>query len=783
MSGSGSIMDYLAHGPAEVAEGQVAAFKPGEPAEHAEGYKYMGPWETFADGFSEHSRRSARALFATGVPVHLRSLNQDNLKSDTPEMQPIEQLLRPMLRASIRQYVAEIYQIVPHDSLLQFLTTHQHYGESEMRVLNAHRVLYTVWERDRITAAARVALNRVGQAWVAAQATAEMLVANGVDPRKVRVVPCPFFPDDPHLALAGRKRRKGVPRFYHIGKWEPRKAQTQIIGTFLRAFRPGEAELYLKVSPFAANVELENYPKTPAISVHEWLRDERVRQMGWSLADLNRCIFLIQKRMPTEDLVRLHAAGDVYVSMSRGEGFDMPAQDAKLAGNLMLYTPSGGTQAFAGPLDVRIEATGRVPCHPFYKWNEDAGYIDYDLDEAVVKMRYAATLVSQPQTSSQVGMTWCSAAVVGAAMRANMEELRADGRKVAIAVGEELLAREAQSAPAPPLESIEQGRIVEAGPRIFFATHGAAVDAPYGGARVNALLAELLYRHPLIGAVENVGHDMIPEKPTDIAMVEVPTGAPYVRRLNAKKVVLLRYGDQGHGACAYELFERGVDAVVLVPSEYAYRTLSYRIPYRVVWNAFEPPDMVREGGSLGKKVLYTGAYRFAKDTPLAARVATEAPDLQFVWRRSTDIGEPLAPIATPPNVELLDPTADRDELWRDIGCVLVTSRYESFCLIAYEAACRGIPVVFHEELASIREWAGTVDVASDTLIHGAQSAGDGLRACRTPVEFAKACRAAIGQVGDGDRFLPWQRVADRTHARSLAQLDAFVREYLTEGFL
>jgi len=786
---TGTILDYLAHGPAETADAStVAAFKPGEKAEHAEGLLYMGPWETLADGFAEHTRRSARALaLASDLPVHLRSLNQDNLKADTPEMEPVERILRPMLRASMAKYTAQIYQIVPFDSLLQFLTTHREYSPEQMQMLNAHRVLYTVWERDKISDAARSAFARVAQVWVACEANADMLVENGVRPDKIRIIPCPYFDDDPLLKLQGRIRRPGVARFYHIGKWEPRKAQDKIIGAFLLAFRPGEAQLFLKVSALALTAKVDGFDRDPMIAIHAWLGDERVKANGWNLLDVQRSLFVITTRLSTQQILKLHETGDVYVSLSRGEGFDMPAQDAKLAGNLLVYTPSGGTQAFGGPNDFRVEASGRMPCHSFYGWNRDAGYIDYDIEEAARQMRRAAIGVTVHDRQPGIDLLWMRADVVGRHMRACVDQVIEEGRHVATAYANAVLEREQKAKEAKeesatahlPLAQVVGAR----GPRILFASHGASLEAPYGGARVNALLIDLLKRHPLLGEVEVVTHDVVGARP-DIAIVEVPTGLPYLERIGASRVVLLRYGDQGHGACAFQLFERGADAIVIVPTEFAYRTLGYGIPYQVIYNAFEPPDVVQrvavdaEGrpmGKPGKKVLYTGVYRFAKDTPLAARAAALAPDLEFVWRKSTDIHEAIEPIAVPLNVELLEATPNRDELWDGIGCVLVTSRYESFCLIAYEAMCRGIPVVYHQRIESITEWAGK---------------GPGLYPCASAAGMAAACREAITNRANALTSVSnnlgspecqgWAliEVANRVHQISLRQLDVFIRTFL-----
>ena len=756
----GTILDFLAHGPAESADVRQVAFRQGQKATHESGLLYMGPWEMLADGFAEHTRRSVRALAGTGVPLQLRSFSQDAAaaQAQNDEVVAMEETMRPMLRASIGRYEAMIYQLVPWDSLLQFLTTHQHYTTAELAVLNASRALYTVWERDRISVAARSALNRVAQAWVACQANADMLAENGVRPEAIRVIPCPFFPDDPHIALRDRVRHRGRPRFYHIGKWEPRKAQDRIILAFMRAFRPGEAMLIMKVSPLGPQAKVDPYPRDYGAAVRAALEHPEVKANGWTLTSVagKHSLLFITERLPAAKIVELHAAGDVYVSMSRGEGFDMPALDAKLAGNSMVYTPSGGTQAFAGPEDECVPKTGRVLCHPFYKWNTDAGYIDYDVDEAVQAMRRAAAGFLRTTRGGLSSLDFCSAAVVGAKMRQCVEEVIANTKRVSDSFARSL--REQQSATVHASTEAVPYRA-----RVVVATHGIGVEAPYGGARVNALFAEVVKRHPAVGDVEVVAHGMVPDQQVDVAFVEIPTGQPYLDRVQAKQTALLRYGDDGHGACAFQVFEReDPRTTVVVPTEYAARTLSYRIPYRVVYNAFEPPEEVRRGGRRGNKVLFTGAFRFAKDTPLAAAVACNLPDVSFVWRKSTEFHQALAPIPVPENVELLDPTPDRDELWQDVGCVLVPSRFESFCLIAYEAMCRGVPVVFQSSLGSIPEWAGIPP---------------GLFMANNATNLAGCVSAALDAVTKKeDPYAKLAAIAQSVHEQSLRQANALIDE-------
>lgn len=380
----GTLGRYAAHGP-EGAANLTQAFKPGRPSEHAVGVLYHAPWEAPFDGFAEHSRRCARALAMTGCPVHLRSLTPHMAAGSETYEHALELAYGDLAHASIGRYSVQIHQVVPNPELLFGLVRHRYLNDDELRSVNHMRVLSTVWERTPIPEGAIDAMNRVGQNWVACQQNADSLVEWGVT-TPVFVVPVPYFENDPLLKLRSRKRKPGPPRFYHIGKWEPRKAQVEILGAFMRAFRPGEAELYLKTSEFASS--LPDYPE-PVAALHGWLTDPEVKAQGWTLQNVEASIHVFMKKISSDQLTALHGLCDVYVTLSRGEGFDMPAFDAKLAGNLMVYTPSGGPQDFAHPVDYLVPEVGRVPCHPFYKWGETATYLDFDLADASKAMREA----------------------------------------------------------------------------------------------------------------------------------------------------------------------------------------------------------------------------------------------------------------------------------------------------------------------------------------------------------------------------------------------------------
>lgn len=360
------------------------------PAEHAEGYAYMAPWEDAFSGFPEHCRRNAEALHTIGVPVHLRSFGRTLFLTETPEIAALRKRLKPMLDASIGGYKALIHQFVPTEASIAQLTRHRYpLPSNELEKFLRRKVAYIVLERDRISDVSARTLDRLGQVWVSCERSREALVHSGVNEQRIKVVHMPYRLREPLLELRRRAPKQDVPRFYHIGKWEPRKAQDKLILAFMRAFEPTRAKLVVKTGkPFYPSTP--GYPAGAGAAVLDALEDAAVKANGWTADNVQPSIRLALEYMDEAELTRLHSWGDCYLSLSHGEGWDMPAFDAMLAGNRVVYTPSGGPQEFLNPREhVEVPLLGRMPAHACYDW-PGCKYWDYETDDAVAALRRAA---------------------------------------------------------------------------------------------------------------------------------------------------------------------------------------------------------------------------------------------------------------------------------------------------------------------------------------------------------------------------------------------------------
>ena len=251
------------------------------------------------------------------------------------------------------------------------------------------RVYYTMVERRSIQPELATMISQLEGVWLPSRASVESFNRSGVPQSKTGYMPYPFFNDDPYLAVFGTNRAPGVPRMHWTGCWEPRKAPDNLVRAFLRAFKPGEAKLTLKIGPFPRLAP--GFPLGPEIvAVDEIQQNPEVVKLGWNTSNYADYIRVVRGRLSEGDMVKLHADHDIYVSPSRGEGIDLPAFKAKLAGRRVVATHSGGPEDFLGTRDVRVPESGTVPVHAAYGLEAGAEYGDYKIDDLVVALQKAA---------------------------------------------------------------------------------------------------------------------------------------------------------------------------------------------------------------------------------------------------------------------------------------------------------------------------------------------------------------------------------------------------------
>lgn len=361
------------------------------------GVSYYAPWKFFADGMGQHSRAQVKALAMSGLPVRLEAIEHpkflnEELEDEVREVEYLERVSFSHTALAIRQFVIHTL-----DFLREQICPASFREDCNLELIANNTVIYTSWERDRVYPQFIDELKGVAQVWVPCGANKKAFVDSGLDPKKVKVVPYPY---DPAICkIAAPRGSTQVPsdlRFYHIGKWEPRKNQHQLLGAFLMAFTPRDrASLTIKTSGFGST--WTNFP-TADESVKFWLSHDKVKARGWTEKTLNRLVRIIDRRISDEDIENLHRRNNIYVSSGLGEAWDIPAFEAKLAGNRLVYVGYGGPEDYALAEDVQIPYE-MGPVHSQYDWEPEARWAKVttaDFAEALKKAKPPEERITPP---------------------------------------------------------------------------------------------------------------------------------------------------------------------------------------------------------------------------------------------------------------------------------------------------------------------------------------------------------------------------------------------------
>jgi len=263
----------------------------------------------------------------------------------------------------------------------------------------------TVWETDRTPAHWLPLMRQADRVIVPCELNRAGFLRDGLD-RSVHRVPhirrhCwrEFAPS----ALADARAQLGIPAahrvLYTINAWDPRKNMPALIRTFAHAFdATAPVSLLVKTSAIGRG----GAPFYPEASTRELTR----QAMQAAAAETGRPsapIVLVDAQLDGDGIDMIHALGDVYVSLTHGEGWGLGAFEAATLGKPVVMTGWGGQCEFLGDdwpgavpyaLDpVLLWPPYRPSYFPSQCWAEP------DFDAAVAMLR--ATLVdTQPMQSA-----------------------------------------------------------------------------------------------------------------------------------------------------------------------------------------------------------------------------------------------------------------------------------------------------------------------------------------------------------------------------------------------
>lgn len=332
---------------------------------------FRTPWERADDGWSIAARRYTRMMQMADIDVRLWSWKPDPMR-DRSVLDDFE---------SSAQYLPQRWDVYLWSSALRDWECSSHIFD-QIQQSDGIKAMHVVLERLTLEEELADALNHLDGVWAQCSANRDVLKRAGV--RDVALHLHPYFDDDPWLEVPPPTEHR---RFLWVGRNEPRKAPDNLVRAFMRAFSPGDAELTLKLSQY------EGPAVETRATLEEVVEDQILMQecaWGWTMERWHEHIHVDRERRTRAEMVQLMASHDVYCSASRGEGLDLPAYEAKMAGRTLVLTDSGGPRDFIGDGDELVPATGEMPSSYEYYWS-GAPYADYEVDALGAALERAAS--------------------------------------------------------------------------------------------------------------------------------------------------------------------------------------------------------------------------------------------------------------------------------------------------------------------------------------------------------------------------------------------------------
>ena len=231
------------------------------------------------------------------------------------------------------------------------------------------KIAYNVWESTEYEDSFFNLLKQFDQFWCPSEWQKQCIINQGYPDDKVFVVPeavdgSIFKPEYFNYDLDMYKDFRF--KFILFGRWEYRKATTEIIQTFIKTFNKNEpVDLILAVD----NSDFGN----------DGLRTTEERLHHYKLNDDRLKVLHFVKR---EDYINYLQNGHVFLSCARSEGWNLPLIEAMACGTPSIYSNCSAQLEFAEGKGHPVKIVGEVPIP-----NQVGNYYEPDFDDLSNVMR------------------------------------------------------------------------------------------------------------------------------------------------------------------------------------------------------------------------------------------------------------------------------------------------------------------------------------------------------------------------------------------------------------
>lgn len=204
---------------------------------------------------------------------------------------------------------------------------------NEMRAVAGKRnIALCCWETDRIPLMWVLQLNAFDAIIVPCEANKIAFKNSGVS-KPIYVLPMPFFKDEHSLKDVKKyilpSCDENTTVYYNIAQWSHKKGLDAAIRSYFLAFQNDENVVFL-LKGYVGMLNQQGDANKLLNAIGEIKNAMRLPKYPK--------LFLSDSILSNEDVKRIHATGDCYVNMTRGEGWCIPAFDAALYGKELITT-------------------------------------------------------------------------------------------------------------------------------------------------------------------------------------------------------------------------------------------------------------------------------------------------------------------------------------------------------------------------------------------------------------------------------------------------------------
>jgi glycosyltransferase involved in cell wall biosynthesis len=312
------------------------------------GIKYIAPFLD-GSGYGRASRGNIKALHDIGVPLTLEEVSFDQPK---PDLGKEGAFLKSLVGKEI-DYNIVVAHMLPH--------FWESYREPDKKLVG-----YTVWETSKLPKEWVDSINKADKVLVGCQWNKKLFEYSGVE-IPIGMVPhgvdASKFENITPYKISGVNDNTFV--FYSIMQWTERKNPIDLLRAYWYAFQNNEdVALVLKA-------HRNGYSEQEKEAIRNTIK--RAKQI-MPMEKYPKTL-LISDMLSGDEICGLHARGDCYASLDRGEGFGLGPFEAAAAGNAILVTNYGGVTEFALPehsylVDFSLEPVHGMPNSPWYRGDQ-----------------------------------------------------------------------------------------------------------------------------------------------------------------------------------------------------------------------------------------------------------------------------------------------------------------------------------------------------------------------------------------------------------------------------